>query len=348
MFRAKKVKVNDRDWILLQFERNGKISGELRKINRCVWSEELSGWIVPDNKQNQARLREIFGLPPKPPSKQELELEDFRKYLEASRYSKSTVESYTQALKIFLDGFPNRESRDITDEEVLKFFHRYAHQGNLSISWQRMMINAIKHYFSRIADRKINLDKIVLPKKDRKLPNVLSKEEVQALLRASFNVKHRAMLSLIYCCGLRRGELLSLKLHDVDSTRNVLVIRQAKGRKDRIAPLPEKMIDQLREYYKMYRPETYLFEGDKPGNRYSERSLENVFHRARKKSGIRKPATLHWLRHSYATHLMEAGTDLRYIQELLGHKSSRTTEIYTHVSKKKISEIRSPFEYMCI
>jgi integrase/recombinase XerD len=152
------------------------------------------------------------------------------------------------------------------------------------------------------------------------------------------------MLSLIYACGLRRSELINLKPTDVDSKRHVLMIRQAKGRKDRITPISEKLIEMLREYYKAYRPKMWLFEGQVSGEKYSDKSLENVLKQAVRKAGINKPISLHWLRHSYATHLLESGTDLRYIQELLGHKSSKTTEIYTHVSTKSIQNIVSPFD----
>ena len=152
------------------------------------------------------------------------------------------------------------------------------------------------------------------------------------------------MLSLIYSCGLRRSELLNIKPNDIDSNRNLLIIRKAKGMKDRIVPLSDKIITMLREYYKSNRPEIWLFEGQQKGEKYTETSLQEIFKASLKKAGIQKPASLHWLRHSYATHLLENGTDLRYIQELLGHKSSKTTEIYTHVSNKSIQKIKSPFD----
>jgi len=148
----------------------------------------------------------------------------------------------------------------------------------------------------------------------------------------------------IYACGLRRSELLNLKPTDVDSKRMVLVIRNAKGRKDRIAPLSAKVLEMLRTYYKAYKPKRWLFEGQYAGTPYSAKSLQSVLKQALVKANIHKPVTLHWLRHSYATHLLEGGTDLRYIQELLGHKSSKTTEIYTHVSTKQIQQIKSPFD----
>jgi integrase/recombinase XerD len=152
------------------------------------------------------------------------------------------------------------------------------------------------------------------------------------------------MLALIYACGLRRSELLNLIPANIDSKRELLLIKEAKGKKDRVAPLPEKMIEMLRAYYKEYRPKTWLFEGARPGEPYSANSLQQVFRRAASKSRITKVATLHTLRHSYATHLLENGVDLRYIQEILGHKSSKTTEIYTHVTRKSIAKIKSPFE----
>ena len=158
------------------------------------------------------------------------------------------------------------------------------------------------------------------------------------------NIKHRTMLSLIYACGLRRSELLNLRPLNVDSKRNLLLILNSKGKKDRVVPISDNIVEMLRNYYKMYKPKVWLFEGQKAGDQYSEESLAKVLKQACIKAGIKKPVTLHWLRHSYATHLLESGTDLRYIQELLGHKSSKTTEIYTHVSTKSLQNIKSPFD----
>jgi len=151
-------------------------------------------------------------------------------------------------------------------------------------------------------------------------------------------------LSLIYSCGLRRSELLNLKIIDIDSNRNLVIIKKAKGKKDRIAPLSQKTLVLLREYVTAYKPKEWLFEGQDKKSRYDERSLASVLKQAIEKTGIKKPVTLHWLRHSYATHLLENGTDLRYIQEILGHSRSTTTEIYTHVSNKSIQKVISPFD----
>ncbi len=152
------------------------------------------------------------------------------------------------------------------------------------------------------------------------------------------------MLSLIYACGLRRSELLNLKPVHIDSKRHLLIVLNAKGKKDRVVPVSDKTIGMLRDYYKIYRPKIWMFEGQIAGEPYSETSLQDVLKHAVRKANIHKPVTLHWLRHSYATHLLESGTDLRYIQELLGHKSSKTTEIYTHVTEKSLEKIKSPFD----
>ena len=192
--------------------------------------------------------------------------------------------------------------------------------------------------------KKLDIDQIERPRREKKLPNVLSKQEVKRIIQAPVNLKHKLMLCLIYACGLRRSELLNLVPREIHSDRNLLIIRQSKGKKDRIVPISNNLIEQLREYYKIYRPNVYLFEGQTPGERYSDRSLQLVLKSAVNKAKINKPVTLHWLRHSYATHLLESGTDLRYIQELLGHSSSKTTEIYTHVSIRNIQQIRSPFD----
>jgi len=199
-------------------------------------------------------------------------------------------------------------------------------------------------FFRTVQNKSILVDAIHRPKRSKLLPNVLSKEEIKLILNAHGNIKHKTMLSLIYACGLRRSELLHLKPADIDSMRGIVIIRQAKGKKDRIAPLSEKILILLREYYAISKPKIWLFEGQNVGEQYSEQSLQSVLKQALQKVGNTKPVTLHWLRHSYATHLLESGTDLRYIQELLGHSSSKTTEIYTHVSTKSLQQIKSPFD----
>ena len=224
------------------------------------------------------------------------------------------------------------------------FNNEYILQNQLSASFQNQVVNAVKLFFQIIENKRMIVELIHRPRREKKLPNVLSKNEVKVILETPKNIKHKAMLSLIYACGLRRSELLNLTLKDIHSERNLLLIKQAKGKKDRVVPLSAKLIALLRDYYKAWKPITWLFEGQIPNTKYSEKSLENVLKQSLAKTNINKKVSLHWLRHSYATHLLESGTDLRYIQELLGHSSSRTTEIYTHVSTKNLQQIRSPFD----
>ncbi|KAB2878680.1 tyrosine-type recombinase/integrase [bacterium] len=260
------------------------------------------------------------------------------------RYSESTINTYLDAAKSFLMFVYPKPIQSVTIDDVVLYVNEYIIKRGLSFSYQNQVINAVKLFFREVEHCSLDVDKLERPRREYKLPNVLSKEEVASILKAHTNVKHKTMLSLIYACGLRRSELLNLKPSDVDSKRGLLIIKQAKGRKDRIAPISEKVIEMLREYYKMYKPNVWLFEGQNSGEQYSEKSLQNVLKQSLEKVQIKKPVTLHWLRHSYATHLLEAGTDIRYIQELLGHKSSKTTEIYTHVSTKSLQKIKSPFD----
>jgi integrase/recombinase XerD len=230
------------------------------------------------------------------------------------------------------------------NDHVIKFNVEYILANHYSSAFQNQVVNAVKLFFSKIENTTMNLESVHRPRREKVLPNVLSKQEIKAILDAPKNIKHKAMLSLIYSCGLRRSELLNLKITDIDSKRGLIIIRQSKGKKDRVVPLSKKILTLLREYFVACRPKEWLFEGQDKKNRYDERSLASVLKQALNKTAIKKPVTLHWLRHSFATHLLENGTDLRYIQEILGHSSSKTTEIYTHVSNKNIQQIISPFD----
>lgn len=280
---------------------------------------------------------------PLPPSLPE-RITRFRAWLHHKRYSTNTIKVYSEALRVFLTWFEAKEDHAFTLDDLITFNNRYVLDKGYSASYQNQVINAIRLYFQLCGNKEMENVNLERPRREHRLPSVLNKTEVKAILQAHANLKHRCMLSLVYSCGLRRGELLQLKPTDIDSGRGVILIRQSKGKKDRIAPLSSKILEMLRDYYRQYRPVTWLFEGQEKGMPYDERSLQMVLKSALKKAGIKKPVTLHWLRHSYATHLLESGTDIRYIQELLGHKSSKTTEIYTHVSTRKIQQICSPFD----
>ena len=276
--------------------------------------------------------------------KTEQHLLAFKSYMHYRRYSPNTIKTYTEALEIFFRFFQNRALESLTIEDIIDFNNDYILKKNLSASYQNQVINAIKLFYRNRFNRAMEVDFIQRPRREKRLPNVLSKKEIKAILEAPTNLKHRAMISLIYACGLRRSELLNLTLKDIHSDRNLLFIRQSKGKKDRVVPISMKLIAMLRDYYKAFKPKTWLFEGQLAGEKYSERSIQLVLNQAVSKAKINKQVSLHWLRHSYATHLLESGTDLRYIQELLGHSSSKTTEIYTHVSTRNLQQIRSPFD----
>lgn len=294
-------------------------------------------------EERKARLRPIDYLEQLSPIYEQV-IGQYSAYLTSRRYSPSTVKTYVDSLSTFLRYVQPSDLSEVNEQDIIRFNNEYILANNFSSSYQNQVINALKLFYGRIYHTQLDLDIVHRPKREKLLPNVLSKEEVKQIINNPRNIKHRAMLSMIYACGLRRSELLSLKIEDVHSRRGLVIIRQSKGKKDRVVPLSDKLLELLRTYYKLYRPKIWLFEGRMPGERYSEKSLENVLKQSITKSGITKKVTLHWLRHSYATHLLESGTDLRYIQELLGHNSSRTTEIYTHVSQHKIQQIRSPFD----
>lgn len=342
IWEAKIVKHKGESRIAVYFEKNAEWIARIKKLEGVRWSSSLKAWHLPDNEAN--RLRFKLDLPIVLSEIHLQKIAQFKRWLSSKRYSANTIKTYTDALKTFLKYYHNKPIEQITNEDIIAFNNDYILINKLSTSFQNQVVNSIKLFYRQIQGANINVELVHRPKREKLLPNVLSKEEIKQILNAPTNIKHKAMLSLIYACGLRRSELLNLKPNDIDSKRGVIIIRQAKGKKDRIAPLSEKIVEMLREYYKTYKPATWLFEGQTMNEKYDERSLASVLKRALEKTNISKPVTLHWLRHSYATHLLENGTDLRYIQELLGHKSSKTTEIYTHVSTKNIQNIKSPFD----
>jgi integrase/recombinase XerD len=271
-------------------------------------------------------------------------IRNFESWMKEKRYRKSTMENYLSSLRRFLRFTKPKSLSEINEEDMNRYVNQYILPNGLSYNFQNLTVTAVKLFFKNVYKTEFNADDLERPRKQTRLPEILSVEEVRRLLSVHRNIKHRLMLRLIYACGLRRSELLNLKPGDINGERKVLFIRQSKGNKDRMVRLPPKLLKELREYYKLERPEIYLFEGQKKGMPYSPTSLMEVLKSALKKAGIKKHFTLHGLRHCYATHLLESGTGIRQIQELLGHKSSKTTEIYTHVSKNTIRSIRSPYE----
>ena len=357
---------NGESRIFLKFRYNNELITRIKLLKDARWSRELQMWYISYSPENLDKIEQAFSgvadicrsysinersdftdgiLNHSNNNESDSISQNFSEYLKQMRYSENTIKTYTESLRIFLQ-WVSKPIEEIDNNDLLRFNIMYILKNSYSRSYQNQVISAIKLYFSRIRNKKFHIELIERPRREHKLPNVLSKEEVSAILKSLINLKHRTMISLIYACGLRRNELINLRSEDVDSSRRLLIIRNAKGRRDRVIPISDKVINMLREYYKLYRPSGWLFEGQYKGDQYSEASLAKVLKHGCRKANIRKPVSLHWLRHSYATHLLESGTDLRYIQGLLGHKSSKTTEIYTHISTHSLQNIRSPFDFL--
>jgi site-specific recombinase XerD len=271
---------------------------------------------------------------------------EYIEHLEVRRYSLNTARTYVHLFIQYMNYLEGRDLLEVTEPDIKAFMSTIVKQGK-SASYQNQMINSIKFYYEQVLDMPQRFYDFGRPRKSQKLPTVLSEQEVTRIIDNTPNIKHKAILVTIYSCGLRLSELLNLKIEDIDSDRRLVWIRDAKGNKDRKSVLSETTLVLLRQYYKVYRPNTYLFEGGE-GHCYSASSVQQILKRALAASGVRKPASPHTLRHSFATHLLENGTDLRYIQVLLGHSSPKTTEIYAHVSMKSFKDVISPIDRLKI
>lgn len=267
----------------------------------------------------------------------------FEQYLKGQRKSSSTVKTYATFVELFLRFFKSTPLSDLNNKSVELFAEGVLAKRNYSISSHRQAMSALKHFFILNGNLKVRVDGISMPKKDRKLPNVLSTEEVISILQMTKNLKHRTILGLIYSSGLRIGELLKLELRDVDLERNSIYIKSGKGRKDRNTTLGQSIKPLLVNYVRTYKPKQFLFEGSS-GMDYSASSVRAFLKRSCVLAKIKKKVTPHTLRHSFATHLLENGVDIRYIQELLGHSRPETTMIYTHVTERSISAIQNPLD----
>ncbi|HUS88368.1 MAG TPA: site-specific tyrosine recombinase/integron integrase [Desulfosporosinus sp.] len=264
--------------------------------------------------------------------------------LKLKGYSSQTIAVYKGHVQRFF-GFIKKRPDQVVTEDIEKYLLDLLDQRKVSYSYMNQAISAIKFVYKHVTNsRNVYEIKVPRPKKIERLPDILSKDEVIRIFKKVINIKHRAILMLTYSAGLRVSEVVSLKVMDIDSKRMLIHVRQGKGRKDRYTILSENALDALRIYAKEYHPSEWLFPGDLMGRHLTERSAQKVFVSACIKAGIKKDVSIHSLRHAFATHLLEGGTDLRYIQELLGHKNSKTTEIYTHVSQKDLGRIRSPLD----
>ncbi|MBK5284050.1 MAG: site-specific integrase [Bacteroidia bacterium] len=263
--------------------------------------------------------------------------------LRLKNYSPNTIKNYRNWFILFLNHFPDRKPSTISKYEIMDFLVAFRNSSKWSATSQNQLINSIKFFYEHLLKKPREIYELPRAQKPFQLPAVFAEEEVKKIITASKNLKHRSMLCLAYAGGLRVSEVVNLKLKDIDSKRMVITLRAAKGKKDRQVMLSEKLLLLLREYVRETKPKVWLFEGQY-GGQYSSRSVQEVIQQAKQKAGIKKKGSIHALRHSFATHLLEGGTDIISIKELLGHNSLKTTSIYTHVSKKHLSKIQSPLD----
>ena len=354
MIQIEKVIHRNNKRVKLIFSRNELLLNKIRRIKDCKWSATMQCWHIPDNEINLDAVNKIVRVNDKNGSEVKIASNRTRKMLvpdrcieqmKIKRYSPNTISAYSSVLNTFFEFYKNYKPENITQEQIRKYMLHLVENRDVTAVYQRQVVNAVKFYYEKVLGITLHPMNVQRPKKPKKLPVVLSEKEVSTLLAQVINLKHKCILFTIYSAGLRRSEVLNLKLTDIDSERNCIIVRAAKGQQDRNTLLSKKLLLLLRDYFKQYRPKEYLFEGVN-GGKYSITSVRKIFHKALSKSGIKKDAHLHTLRHSFATHLLERGTDLRYIQSLLGHSSSKTTELYTHITTKGFENIPSPLDGM--
>ena len=352
MKHSVKISKNPSGRITVDFSYNPVYIEKVKAIKGYKWHLKEKHWSFPYSDGVIDRILSIFKgekieLDPtlqvtKKSLKTELNFEDLRRELTFRKYSPKTIKAYIHYNRDFLQK-SKKPPQQVTNGDIKDYLFHLAEERGVSTSTLNGAINALKFYYGTVLKKKF-IYEIKRPRKDKKLPVVLNKEEVAKILSALSNIKHKAILMLIYSAGLRVSEVVKLKIEDIDSQRKLIHIKGAKGRKDRYTLLSEAALETLRRYWKEHKPSTWLFPGPNKEKHITIRTVQRIFEKACKDSGIRKTLSVHSLRHSFATHLLESGIDLRYIQALLGHKSSKTTEVYTHVSSKDFMRIKSPLD----
>ncbi len=355
---VKLIRTEDRQ-LKLYFKYEKLVVKFIRTLPYAQWNNELLCWVMPHTESILERVQTHFveiqyriEYVEERKKKQAVAVfrpkflscpKEYEEKLIVKRYSENTIRTYKGCFIDFINYYPDKILDELTEANIKAYMIHLVEERVVSESYQNQAINAIKFYFEKVLGRERKFYNIDRPFKPKKIPIVLSEEEVKRIIQSVENVKHRCIILLIYSGGLRISELTNLKITDIDSTRMMIHIKGAKGKKDRMTLLSERVLVILRDYFKQYRPKEYLFEGQF-GGIYATRSIQEFFQNACRKAKITKNATVHTLRHSFATHLLESGTDLRYIQVLLGHESSKTTEIYTHITTKGMERIKSPLD----
>ena len=339
--------------------------GLMKQIPGSRWTPEERCWHIPYQSEAYAALKRLFGAgqiivlkerPSYPSRKDQNQTEKvtnleygsevirLETQLRLQRYSQSTVKTYKHFFIQFLADYPNRDPRLLKKEDIVRFLLKQGEEKRWSDSTQNQAVNALKFYYEKILGQERTYYDL-RPRRSQSLPGVFSEQEVARLFSAVPNLKHKTILMLIYSGGLRIGESVRLRKEDINFDRKQIFIKGGKGKKDRYTVLSEKLITQLQQYLAAYRPDYWLFEGQ-TGGQYSRSSIRKIFRRAVAKAGINPHSTVHTLRHSFATHLLERGMDLRYIQALLGHNSAETTAIYTHVRSQATQKFTSPLDHL--
>ncbi len=352
--------------ITINFKYNTDLIAIIKDMPKARWSKNLKTWYIKNTPENLKLIFKLFkgktkinaealfnkSMPMHQYPKKRIRnlsktnrslLNNFYKYLKGKRYSQSTIDTYTQQIADFIEYNNDMDIDTLTNRDVELFIETIYIKRNYSISTQRQFISALKLFTTYFPNTLINDLQLTRPNKSKKLPTILSHQEMIRLLQCTPNIKHRMVLALLYSAGLRISELINLKIEHLHIDRNQILIKDAKGRKDRLVGIAKSILPLLENYLITYKPELYMIEGGK-GNKYTAGSIRKFLHKACKKAQIKYIVTPHTLRHSYATHLLEQGVGLRHIQELLGHSRPETTMIYTHVARKDLLDIQSPLD----
>lgn len=344
--------------LLIKFDYDETLISLIRSIQGTSWSKSLKAWYILNTKDNLNIILKLFEkittvdfskIGKSAPFKRNLTeeqkqlLNQFYLFLKGKRYSQSTIQTYTFFIADFINFHTKTPLAELTNRAVELFIETVFMERNYSVSSQRQFISALKIFTVFCPQTKIHNLSLERPKKSRILPSVLSQEEVLRIIQLTKNLKHRAIIVLLYSSGLRIGEVTNLLLKNIDILRRQIKVEKGKGRKDRFVVLATSYLPLLQNYLTTFKPALYFIEGP-TGKKYSESSIRKFLFRSVQKAGISKKVTPHTLRHSYATHLLENGVGLRHIQELLGHAKPETTMIYTHVAKKDLLDIQSPLD----
>lgn len=347
--------------VYLQFKYDEYWKDEIKKLDGSWWHSGAKKWSVHLNDFNIERIMELFKpnnsnltvckapelSESKPKQKKSIDKgivdKRFITQLKLKNRSKSTIDNYVSIIAHFLNNFNKDDVAALSEDKLKKYVLDHREKGGYSESYQRLMISALKNYYLMIFKRNIQNETLPYPKKSRVLPKVISKEDIENMIQRTINPKHKMIQLMLYGLGLRNGELSNLKIEDIDFARGIITIYNAKGRKDRQLPLPKSFEVHIKKYLNNYLPKQYFLVGQN-GGKYSSGSIGKVVKEAAKRVNVKFGVTPHILRHCFATHSLEKGIDLRYIQAMLGHKSSKTTEIYTHVSTRHLKNLGNPLD----